>query len=269
MINGDLLQQGQLVVLGFLLASLGYFLFLRPLIIAGYEKRIRDSKDQFVGLASHYLLTPITIIQTATSRLQEADTSLGLEERKKLYDAIGMGQQRLWIIAEQLVLINEIDNNNLKLRIEVQDLSDTISSALAAIDVFARNKNIKIVFEDHTQEIKQARIDMRRMKQAVIATLDNAIKFSMEGTTITVRLTLQDKIFSIEVEDEGIGMPANVIEHLSDKFYRGSSIYSFDYEGLGLGLHIAYAIIRAHQGNITFQSRVKHGTVVTIEFPNL
>ncbi len=135
--------------------------------------------------------------------------------------------------------------------------------------MFARTKNIKIVFEDHTQEIKQTRIDNRRMKQAIIAALDNAIKFSMEGTTITVCLTLQDKIFTIEVEDEGIGMPANVIEHLSDKFYRGSSIYSFDYEGLGLGLHIAYAIIRAHQGNITFQSRVKHGTVVTIEFPNL
>jgi signal transduction histidine kinase len=269
MIDFTLLQQGQLVALGFLLASLAYFVLLRPRILANMQKRVRDTKDQFIGLASHYLLTPITIIQTATARLQEADTTLSLEERQKLYEAISLGEQRLWIIAEQLVLINEIDNSNLELRLEVHDLPDTISSAIAAIDVFARHKKLTIAFEDTTQEIKQARIDTRRVKQAIIAVLDNAIKFSMEGTTINVRLSLNEGIFTLEIEDEGIGMPADVIAHLSEKFYRGSSIYSFDYEGLGLGLHIAYAIVRMHKGNITFQSRMKRGTLVTIELPNL
>jgi signal transduction histidine kinase len=267
--NATLIQQGELVILGFLLASLAYFLFLRPRILHNFQKRLRDSKDQFVGLASHYLLTPITIIQTATSRLQEADTALSLEERQKLYSAIIMGQQRLWIIAEQLVLINEIDNNNLQLRIEVHNVPEVITAAIAAVDVFARTKNIHIEFKDLTKEIQQAKIDTRRMKQAIIAVLDNAIKFGMEDTTIKVNVSLADNIFAIEVTDEGIGMPADVLQHLSEKFYRGSSIYSFDYEGLGLGLHIAYAIVRMHQGNISFRSQLKKGTVVTMEFPNL
>ena len=257
-----------MLLLGFLLSSLGYFVVLRPRILANFQKRLRDSKDQFVGLASHYLLTPITIIQTATTRLQEADTSLSFDERRRLYDAILMGQQRLWIIAEQLVLINEIDNNNLALRIQVHDLPDLIVSAIAAVDVFARTKKVTIEFEDRAKEIKQVRIDMRRMKQALIALLDNAIKFSMENTTIKVVLGFEDNIFSVEITDHGIGMQQEVIDHLSEKFYRGSSIYSFDYEGLGLGLHIAYAILRMHQGNITFQSQPKQGTVVIAEFPN-
>jgi len=255
------------LVLGLLIASLFYFIFMRPLILGNFQKRLRDSKDQFVGLASHYLLTPITIIQTATSRLQEADTTLSLEERQRLYQAIILGQQRLWIIAEQLVLINEIDNNNLQLREDVHDVGDLVSNAVAAMDVFVRQKGLQIVFEDTTKDIKQARVDMRRMKQAIIALLDNAIKFSMEGNTIKVKLSSADGIFNIEIADQGIGMPAETLQHLSEKFYRGSSIYSFDYEGLGLGLHIAYAILRMHQGNITFQSQPKQGTVATVEFP--
>lgn len=242
---------------------------LRARITANFEKRLQDSKDQFVGLASHYLLTPITIIQTATNRLQEADATLDTAGRQKLYEAIMAGQQRLWIIAEQLVLINEVDGNHLQLKIEVTDLADVVSSAVAAVDVFARAKKLQIRIENQLQEISQARVDARRLKQAVIALMDNAIKFSMEDTVITVRLWLQDGYFMVQVEDEGIGMPEEVIQHLTEKFYRGSSIYSFDYEGLGLGLHIAYAIITMHTGTMVFQSRPKRGTVVTIELPSL
>ena len=96
-------QQGVLVAVGFLLAVFLYILIGRPIQKRKTARELKDKKEQFIGLASHYLLTPITIIQTAVSRLQEADTTLDTTQRMSLYEAIGLGQQRLWIIAEQLV----------------------------------------------------------------------------------------------------------------------------------------------------------------------
>lgn len=264
-----LYQQAGLVLAGVILAILVYYAVLKPRIYKRVERAVRDRKDQFTGLASHYLLTPITIIQTAVSRLQEADTTLNVDQRKMLYEAIILGQQRLWIIAEQLVLINQIDFNELTLQIAAADIIDTVSGAIAAVDIFARHKKVTIQMEDNTQEIRQARFDPRRMKQAVIAVLDNAIKFSMEGSVVKVRVGLVEGLFLIEVEDTGVGIPPETLAHLGEKFYRGSGIYNFDYEGLGLGLHIANAILREHQGDVRFQSKPKNGTLVTIEFPNI
>ncbi len=232
-----------------------------------FERRLKESKDKFIALASHYLLTPITIIQTALSRLQESDSSLTMEQRLKLYDAIGMGQQRLWIIAEQLVLINEIDQNNLKPRMDVTDFAEVVGGAVSSMDIFARNKQVSLMFENAIHEPVQGRMDARRIKQAVIAVLDNAIKFSMEGTQVRAQISIEEGDFILRVKDQGIGMPEEVLQHTGERFYRGSSIYEFDYEGLGLGLHIAQAIVTLHGGTVRFDSQPRLGTIATLRFP--
>lgn len=240
---------------------------LRSRISRILNTQLKESKDKFIGLASHYLLTPITIIQTAITRLQESDATLTLEQRQKMYDAISMGQQRLWIIAEQLVLINEIDQNNLKPRMDAADFAEIVGSAVSSMDIFARNKQVSLMFEDTIHEPVQGRMDARRIKQAVIAVLDNAIKFSMEGTQVRVQMSIENDQFVLRVKDQGIGMPEEVLQHTGERFYRGSSLYEFDYEGLGLGLHIAQAIVRLHQGSIQFTSEPKLGTIATLQFP--
>ena len=256
-------------LLGFLVATFFYLNGVHPLARKSLEKKFRERKNEFIALASHYLITPITIIQTAVTRLQEKDATLTGEERAKLYDSILMGEQRLWMITEQLILVNEIDQNNLQVNIAVSNLSETVTSAIASLDVFARNKKIKIHFLDQIKDIQEARYDERRIKQAIVAIIDNAIKFSVEDSGIRVRLGLQSGIITIEVEDQGSGMPPEILKHLAEKFYRGSSLYTFDHEGAGLGLFIAQAILRQHQGLINFESQAKRGTRVTIHFPTL
>ena len=256
-------------LVGFLLSFLLYFGIMLPLHKKMLNKELRERKDQFIALSSHYLLNPITIIQTAVSRLRDsAGKPLTPEHLEKLVDAIFRGQQRLWILAEQFFIVGEIDQNDMYLNLAVADISDVVGSAVAAIDPFAREKQVTIHLDDQTNEVRQVKIDPRRMKQAVIAVLDNAVKFSPEGGKVIIRVTLEDSIFVIQIADEGIGMPDEILSHLAEKFYRGNQIYNFDYEGMGLGLHIAQAIIRLHQGNIDFVSQPKQGTVATIQFPN-
>lgn len=254
---------------GFLVAILFWILVARRKIIESSDKKLRQRKDQFISLASHYLLNPITIIQSAVASLQERDTSLSSDQRMVFYDAIERGQQRLWIVTEQLILVGEIDQETLRLQVGVSNLYDTISEAIAVIDPFARVKKISLHFDMDTKDLQEARFDARKMKQAIIAVLDNAVKFSLEGGSVRVRLTYQSGIFSIIVEDDGIGMPDSMLSHITEKFYRGTDVYTFDYEGFGLGLHIAQAIIQMHQGALQFVSKPKKGTIATIQFPSL
>jgi signal transduction histidine kinase len=137
------------------------------------------------------------------------------------------------------------------------------------VDPFARAKKITIHFEMETKDLQEAKFDARRMKQVFIAVLDNAVKFSIEGAEVRVRLTYQSGIFSVVVEDDGVGMPDAMLSHITEKFFRGNDMYTFDYEGMGLGLHIAQAIVALHQGNISFTSKPKKGTIVSIQFPSL
>lgn len=261
------LEGWQVLVIGFGSAVLLCFIFGLPLVRRRYERKLHDSKKQFIGLASHYLLTPITIIQTAVTRLQEADTTLVLEERQKLYEAIARGQQRLWIIAEQIVLIQEIDNGSFELRRDVANVADIVSTAAAAMNVFLQHKEMEVTITNQTKEVQETRLDARRMKQALIAILDNAVKFSPDAAKIDIRIWQRGNMFTVEIEDHGIGMPDEVIRRLGEKFFRGSDIYNFDYEGLGLGLHIAYAILRAHQGVVSYRSKEGRGTVAVVEIP--
>lgn len=251
---------------------LGLFLalyFITPRLKQKMGRGLQERKDQMISLTSHYLLNPITIIQTAITQLQENEGTLTGEQRGKLYQAIARGQQRLWILTEQFFLVGEVDQGELELKIAVGDVLEMVSDAIAALDPFARAKNLKMRLRDHPNQLQEARFDTRRMKQAVMAVLDNAIKFSPEEGTVNVDLNLESSVFTITVQDQGIGIPDEIVAHLAEKFTRGSALYNFDYEGIGLGLHIAQSIVRMHEGNISFSSKPGQGTTVLIQFPNL
>lgn len=244
-----------------------YLIWIEPLSRTRAQKVIRKRRDQFVALASHYLITPISIIQTAVCRLQENEGKLSLEERQRLYETIRSGQQRLWVLTERFLISGNISDGNLTLKPEVVNLYEMISEAMEMVDPFAREKKIKIAFP-HKKEYGDTRLDARLIKQAIIAVLENAIKFSPEGSEVTVGLEFESGIFTMRVEDRGIGMAPEVLNHLTEGFYRGSEVYNFDYEGIGLGLFIAQAIVTAHQGVLTFNSQLNQGTEVKIQLPN-
>jgi two-component system cell cycle sensor histidine kinase PleC len=244
------------------------FTVVRGVMLRDARKRLRKQKDQFVAIASHYLFTPISIIQGALASLQETDGGQTVEERQRLYGTIQKGQQRLWILAEQFVLVNQIEEGMLRLQMETGRPADAIQGAVTAVDVFSREKKVEITFDDQTKALQEAHIDRRRLQQAVIAVLDNAIKFTPEGGQIAVRLMPEAHSFAVEVEDTGPGMTKEAIAMATQAFARGTSSYTYDHEGIGLGLYTASAIMREHGGELLFDSNRRRGTLVTLRFPN-
>jgi signal transduction histidine kinase len=230
---------------------------------------LKARQDLFINIASHYLLTPLSIVQTALAALQEGDVRLDGEQRRKLYGSVEMGTKRLWIVTEQLVLVNDIDRNTLVLQLRPSMIAEVMQTAVSDVDIFARAKSVRIDFRDETTRFQEAKIDARRMRQAIIAVLDNAVKFSNPGAVVTARLMHDEANYIIEVHDDGVGMAPDVMKHLSERFYRGSSLYDFNYEGMGLGLHIAHAIVQLHNGEIAFTSAPNQGTTVVARVPIL
>jgi len=161
------------------------------------------------------------------------------------------------------------DLHKVKLAMKVGDLSKLVGDSVAAVDSFAREKKLKIRYEEQVNVTTwETHLDSRRLKQAFIAVLDNAVKFSQEGGEVLVALEYESGIYRLTVADAGIGMPKELAERLGEPLARGTSMYNFDYEGIGLGLYIAKEVIRSIGGAIAIESKLKKGTTVRIEFPN-
>ncbi len=253
---------------GLALGLLFAYLVIRPIIVHRARRQMQKTKDEFIGLSSHYLLTPISIIQGALAKLQEQESTLKVEDRQKLYGNIEKGQQRLWILAEQFVLVSQIEQGALKLKLEAGSVSDAVQGALATMDIFAREKGVHLEFKDSTKTLQQARFDHRRFKQALLAIVDNAIKFSPQGATVKVTVIQEPHSFAIEVNDVGPGMSSDAVRTATQAFARGTSSYTFDHEGIGLGLYTANSIIREHGGELRFDTQNKGGTTITLRFPS-
>jgi len=231
-------------------------------------RELKALKDQFIALCSHYLLSPITIIQTAITQLQEEGFATTLEQRRKLYENIFRGQQRLWLLAEQFLMVEQLESGQLKLQVAVSNLSDVVTQSIVTVDPFAREKQIIFrVNDDEEHEVREGRFDARRVRLALVAVLENAVKFSPAGSEINITVVERGGIFYIEVADHGPGMSAEILSHLGEGFYRGSSIYNFDYEGMGLGTYVTNRIMQLHGGSVQYASKPGKGAVVQLQLP--
>jgi len=254
--------------IGIIFCTLLYWSLIRPAQVLRDTLKLRKAKEQLVALTSHYLLSPITIIQTAIITLKEEGAGVDTKKREDLYENIFRGQQRLWILAEQFVMMEQIESGVFNMTTTVGNISTVLGQAITAVDPFSRQKKLTLsLADDELHELRECRIDSRRMKLAIIALLDNAIKFSPEGGRIQIGVRVEEGMFTVTIADQGPGMSTEIRDHLGEGFYRGSSLYTFDYEGIGLGIYTAQSIVRLHGGDITFTATPGKGAVATIQFP--
>jgi signal transduction histidine kinase len=98
--------------------------------------------------------------------------------------------------------------------------------------------------------------------------LDNAVKYSQEKSTITINTKKTEKIVTVSIKDQGIGIGKEDLEHVFDRFYRSDKARSKnDINGYGLGLSIAKEIVNLHKGSINIESKIKKGTTINISLP--
>ena len=263
--------------LNLVLTVIGSFLFgflislivLRGWAVKASRANLDKEKTAFIAIASHYLLTPLSILEGTISHLQEKESTLSLEEREEQHQIIKESSDRLLRIAEEMLLVMRLKDGKLPLNVMINSLLDITSNVVRKEDRNAKRRGILVRFIANSTNKLEGLFDADSLRTAIGSVIDNAIKFSHDSSEVTVLLEEREQVYILEVRDQGIGMTAEQMQLAKDKFYRGTSPYQFDYEGIGLGLHVTDLIMKAHNGQLLIQSSGKDGlgTVVQLIFP--
>jgi heavy metal sensor kinase len=221
--------------------------------------------SRFAADASHELRTPLTIMRGELEALLKVE-NLGEDEAQQIGSVLEE-VDRLTAIVEALLAISRLEAGETHLAKDPVDLPRLVSSTVEQMVPLAEEKSITLecrTVPDVTVEANEV-----RLKQVVVNLLDNAIKYTPEGGRITVQIATENSVAVLEVADTGIGISAEALPHIFQRFYRSEQAEARRARGTGLGLSMVQSIVEAHGGAVSVESREKHGATFRVRLPLL
>ena len=218
-------------------------------------------KDEFIGIASHELKTPLTTVKGYIEMLSMMEDE---EPKKQFVESAFKNVVKLEDLVKDLLDVSKIESGQLQLEMENFDISRLVDETIASVQMVSSTHYIERK-DDLKEEIVCG--DKKRIEQVLINLLSNAIKYSPGEKKVIVEVEKNEKEVAIKVRDFGIGIPAEEHDFIFDRFYRtkGSSVHI---SGFGLGLYICKDIIVRHKGRIWIESMDK-GTQFNFSLPVL
>jgi heavy metal sensor kinase len=222
-----------------------------------------QSVNRFTADASHELRTPLTIIrgELETSLLDE---SLSKNVRETIYSLIEE-TENLSKIVQCLLSLSRLDSGGAQMERVRLNLTELVSTITDQMVPLADEKHV--ILTSQAQGRVEVEGDRVRLKQVVVNLLDNAIKYTPEGGTVTVEVDVSDHQARLEISDSGPGIPANDLPRVFDRFFRADQIRLGTIEGAGLGLSIVQSICTAHGGLVNAENHVNGGCRFIVRLP--
>jgi signal transduction histidine kinase len=232
---------------------------------------VEELKDQIVRVLGHELRTPLTYIRCYADLARESASSLHDSELERFWDGVRHGADRLTGLAEDLVLLTQLGTEGVqesfwRKTAECRNLGKVLEGIVNRYAHQAAEHGVALTT---TVEPNLPPVCLCRpyFANAVGRLIDNAIRFSREvGKQATVSARRVGDWVEIAVIDEGVGIPAEEIPHLFERF-RQFEREEMEQQGLGLGLAIAWRLIKLHNGEITVESTPGEGSTFTIRLP--
>lgn len=225
-------------------------------------RRESRAKSAFLARMSHELRTPLNAVLGFTQLLQGELLSAPAPQRMKLDHIHGAGEHLLALINEVLDLTH-LEAGSMTLDLQPIRVSDALEQALPLVQSMVERQQVRI---RRPQGDAQLMADPMRLRQILVNILSNAIKFNRPGGEVRIRATSQDERTRIVITDEGVGIPAEQLDHLFEPFNR-LGVRADDVEGTGIGLVIVKALCEAMHGSVRVSSHAGGGTEVEIELP--
>ena len=232
--------------------------------VLGRMKVLDTSRQEFVSNVSHELRTPITSMKVlADSLISQKDVPVELyqEFMADIADEIDREDE---IITDLLSLV-KMDRTAADLNITEVDINALVELIMRRLRPIAQNRDVEVVYE--SVRPVTAAVDEVKITQVISNLVENAIKYNKEHGWVRVKLDADHQYFSVEVADSGIGIPAESIDHIYERFYRVDKSRSREIGGTGLGLAITRSAILMHRGTIKAESIEGEGTTFTIRIP--
>jgi two-component system phosphate regulon sensor histidine kinase PhoR len=229
-------------------------------------RQLETMRKEFVANVSHELRTPLTAIKGFVETLQQGALD-SKEEAMRFLGIIAAQVDRLGTLVDDLLTLARIEREEETRSITLLDspLMPVVTSALKDYSTQAASKNISVNLTG--DESIRALLDAAMLEQAVGNLIDNAIKYSEPGSSVAVMVRSEGNEAVISVSDQGIGIPAEHLDRIFERFYRVDKARSRKAGGTGLGLSIVKHIASLHNGRVTVQSVPGRGSMFTIALP--
>lgn len=221
-----------------------------------------ESQKQFVSDASHELRTPIAVIQGYANLLNRWGTK-DEEVLLESIDAINNEAKSMQELVEKLLFLSRHDKKTLKLEKVKFNMCNVVEDMVKETRLVTQNR----IIESPVLEDAIVYGDKQALKQAIRVFIDNAVKYTIDGDTITISCKNEDGDCVITVQDTGMGMSRKDVENIFERFYRSDQVRNEKIYGHGLGLSIAKLIILGHTGRIKVRSQLTKGTTFIITLP--
>jgi len=221
-------------------------------------KRVEQIRRDFVANVSHELRTPVTVIKGYAETLLSGVLADDLQRSSHFLDIINNHAQRLSCLIADLLSLSELESGEIVMQPESLSLEGAVQQTLQLLELKSEEKGVTMESLG-LKGLPAVRADRGRLDQVLMNLLDNAVKYSKKGGTVTVSAALEGEMVRVFVRDTGIGIPQKDLARLFERFYRVDEARSRERGGTGLGLSIVKHIVQAHGGSVTVQSTLGQG----------
>ena len=217
-----------------------------------------EAQKVFLATVSHELRTPISYVKGYSETIQNG--FIDGTERDEAIQLIAREANRMERLTNELMQLAHSNNEAPQIEFDPIVLAEAMRDAAAILQQQIMNKDIMLQFELDEELIVLG--DEEKLKQIFINVIENAIRYSNEGSTVHIRTAPLEDTALIEVQDHGIGIPTEDLPHITERFYRVNKARSRADGGSGLGLSIVEQLVKQHDGSLKITSQLQQGTYV-------
>jgi signal transduction histidine kinase len=237
-------------------------------IVAHIEeiKTMDDLRRDLVANVSHDLRTPLVSIHGYVETILMKDKSLSPEDREKYLKTVLQGTEKLKRLVEELFELSKLEAKQTTPTFERFSLAELVQDVVQKQQILAEHERLRIQ-TDFPRDLAFVVADIALIERVFQNLLENAIKFSADGGTITVTLRPGARGVTVIVADTGYGIPVEELPHIFERYQRGSRSATIDRTGAGLGLAIVKRILEIHGVTIAVSSKMNEGTAFSFQLP--
>ncbi len=226
--------------------------------------QVEELKNNFIGMMSHDLKTPLARIQGMIEIVLRDKNALSDDQRQAV-KSIQSSTEDLLNFISSILNFSRLETEGVQLNLKSKDVNTLIEEVLQKTDYLAKEKKIKVIKE--LEPLFSMKIDPDLIRQVILNLVENAIKYSPTEAQITVKTEEKDNKVFIQVKDQGIGIPDDELPRLFMKFFRSRKAKNSEVKGSGLGLYLSRYFVELHNGTLTASSEENKGSTFTIELP--
>jgi two-component system phosphate regulon sensor histidine kinase PhoR len=224
-------------------------------------KKAENMRRDFVANVSHELRTPVTVIKGYAETLLDGALESDPGRSRRFVEIIASHSERLTNLINDILTLSSLETKEALLELNPMDVSGTIVKACTLLQEGAAQKNIAIVNKTVGSALPRIMADQGRLEQVVVNLLENAIKYTPEGGTVSLFSEEYGQFVKVSISDTGIGIPFKDLPRIFERFYRVDEARTREQGGTGLGLAIVKHIIQLHGGAVSVTSEPGKGSV--------